>query len=186
MRPWEVSKFRGRLVRKTFVAAITLLSMTTSLVAPAFAGGEQNHFSDSSDARAGFYLRIPFAGGLKPSEDSHLSYGFNVGVGMSLAQNSFMDPRRDFRADMLKLSFSTRGFDNLTISGQSIIDRNAVWFGAADGDENSKGAWGYAFLGVGAVALGVLLLTGGGCPPGTKPLGDGCAHVDPPPPPPPS
>ena len=136
--------------------------MTASLVAPAFADGASDRFSDSSDVRAGFYLSIPFAGGLLPAKATHLSYGFNMGVGMSLAQNNFMDPRRQFRADMLKLSFSTRGFDNFAIGGQSIIDGNAVWFGATDGDDKSKDAWGYALLGVGAIALGVVLLAGGG------------------------
>ena len=88
--------------KKEFIAVLTVLSMTTSMIAPASAGGAQDRFSDSSDARAGFYLSIPFAGGLKPSEDTRLSYGFSMGVGMSFTRNSFMDPRRTFRADMLK------------------------------------------------------------------------------------
>ena len=166
---------------KSIVTALTIFSMTTSVIAPAFAGGAQDRFSDSSDVRAGFYLSIPFAGGLKPSRDTRLSYGFSMGVGMSFAQNSFMDPRQQFRADMLKLSFSTRGFDNLTFSGQSILDRNAVWFGAADGDEKSKDAWSYAILGVGVIVLGVVVLGGGGeakmvgCPPGSTFIDGRCA-----------
>ncbi len=161
------------------------LSLTTSLVAPAFAGGEEGRYSNSSDVRAGFYLSIPFAGGLKPARDTDLSYGFNMGVGMSFAQNSFMDPRQQFRADMLKLSFSTRGFDNLTFGGQSILDRNAVWFGAADGDDKSKDAWSYAILGVGAVVLGVVVLGGNGgdkemvgCPRGSTFFEGQCIVVD--------
>ena len=152
--------------------------MTISLVAPAFAGGAEGRFSNSSDVRAGFYLSIPFAGGLKPSRDTYLSYGINLGLGVSFAQNSFMDPRRTFQADMIKLSFSTRGFDNLTFSGQSILDRNSVWFGAADGDDDnkSKDAWGYALLGVAAIALGVVVLGGKGCPPNNTRAGSGgCA-----------
>ena len=169
-------------MKKPFGVALTILSMTTSLVAPAFAGGAQDRFSDSSDARAGFYLSIPFAGGLKPATDTHLSYGFRMGVGMSFAQNSFMDPRRSFQADMIKLSFSTRGFDTLAIGGQSLLNNKGVWFGATDGDDKSKDAWGYALYGIGAIALGVVVLGGGEkaiiCPPGTRPspgATSGCA-----------
>ncbi len=84
---------------------------------------------------------------------------------------------------MIRLSFSTRGFDNLAIGGQKILGSNAAQFGATESDENnkSKDAWGYALLGVAAIALGVVVLGGGGeakmvgCPPGSIFIDGRCA-----------
>jgi hypothetical protein len=146
---------------KSFIAATAALLITSSIVSPVLAGGLEDVFASQNNVRAGIYFRIPFAGGLKASGDIDLSYGFAMGVGRSIASDNLMDPRRSYQTDMVKLSFSSRGFETFNFGGQSLLNRRGVWLGQNEGEAGGMGNLGLVVGGLAAVALGVVALSGG-------------------------
>jgi hypothetical protein len=130
------------------------------MVSPALAGSLEDVFASQNNVRAGIYFRIPFAGGLKASGDTDLSYGFAMGVGRSAASGNLMDPRRAFQADMVKLSFSSRGFETFNFGGQSLLNRRGIWLGQNEGEAGGIGTTGMVLGGLAAIALAVVALGG--------------------------
>jgi hypothetical protein len=145
---------------RLFTAAAAAISITCSIVSPAIAGGLEDVFASQNNVRAGIYFRIPFAGGLKISSDTDLSYGFAMGVGRSIASGNMMDPRRSYQTDMVKLSFSSRGFETFNFGGQSVLNRRGIWLGQNEGEGGGIGTMGLALGGLAAILLGVAALAG--------------------------
>jgi hypothetical protein len=145
---------------RLFIAAAAALFISSSMISPTLAGGLDDVFASQNNVRAGIYFRIPFAGGLKTSSDTDLSYGFAMGVGRSIASGNMMDPRRSYQTDMVKLSFSSRGFETFNFGGQSVLNRRGVWLGQNEGEAGGMGNLGLVVGGLAAVALGVVALSG--------------------------
>ena len=141
----------------TTLVAITCFS---SFISPTISGeGISNAFANTYQARAGVYFRLPFAGGLKKTEETQLNYGFAMGLGRTQAGSSMMNARRTFNADIIKLNFKTKGFKNFNVGGQDLYRINRTRLGATEGESmfTSKTML-YAAAGVGVVVLGVVLL----------------------------
>jgi hypothetical protein len=144
---------------KSFIAATAALLIILHPIS-SFAGGLDDVFASQNNVRAGIYFRIPFAGGLKASSNTDLSYGFAMGVGRSFSSGNLIGPRRSFRADMVKLSFSSRGFETFNFGGQSVLNRRGIWLGQNEGEVGGLGATGMVLGGLAAIALAVVALGG--------------------------
>jgi hypothetical protein len=166
-------------MHNSLTAAAAVLFISSSMISPTLAGGIEDVFASQNNVRAGIYLRIPFAGGLKASSNTDLSYGFAMGVGRSIASGNMMDPRRSYQTDMVKLSFSSRGFETFNFGGQSVLNRRGIWLGQNEGEAGGIGTMGVVLGGLAAVALGVVALSGGDCQPRFKKDSSGtCSLID--------
>lgn len=150
---------------RSVIIFITVLSLTTSITSPAIAAGLDDIFKNQTGAKAEFYLRIPFTGGLKPSEDSDLRYGLRMGYTHNYATGyggySFAGNRQQFSANMVDIKFTSFGFNSLNIVGQSILNHQGQWLNVAEGEGGGMSNLPLILGGLAAVALGVVALSGG-------------------------
>jgi hypothetical protein len=144
---------------KKIISAVAAISILSVFATPAYADGISDAFANNNQARAGVYLRLPFAGGLKKTEKNQLNYGFAMGFGRSQPSLSFMDARRNFNADVIKLNFNAKGFKSFNVGGQDIYRIHRTRLGATEGESmfTSKSMM-YAAIGVGVIAIGIIVI----------------------------
>jgi hypothetical protein len=146
-------------LNKNIISAIAALSMSVAIMTPAMADGISDAFANKNQARAGVYFRLPFAGGLKKTDKNQLNYGFAMGFGRTQSGLSFMDARRNFNTDVIKLNFNAKGFKSFNVGGQDIYRINRTRLGAVEGEMSSSKTW--ILYGIGVAAIGAVLLLGG-------------------------
>lgn len=144
---------------KYIVAAFAALLVTGLMVTPTLAEGQADVFQNQTGAKAGLYLSIPFAGGLKPSNETDMQYGLRMGYTYNNATGySFTDSRK-FNANMIDVKFKSDGFNSLNLGGQKFVNAQGQWLNATGG-----GGTNNMFLIIGGVALvgmGVVVLSDG-------------------------
>ena len=107
-------------------------------------------------------MRIPFSGGLKPSDNIDLQYGLRMGYTQSYATGySFAGNRQQFSANMIDVKFSSFGFNSLNIGEQSVLNHQGQWLNAVEGEGGGMSNLPLILGGLAAVAIGVVALGGG-------------------------
>jgi len=110
---------------------LILLALLSLLSTPVLADSISNAFASKNQVHAGLYLKIPFTGGLKKRSKNYMSYGFKVGYTRDYRNGArFIEPRMQFKADLMKAEFKSFGFNKLNIGAQNILhyERDSLGF----------------------------------------------------------
>ena len=140
--------------------AVSAVSITFLSLTPAAARGLSETFAAQNSVRAGFYLRLPFTGGLKASAARDIDYGFAMTMNRSMTHQPLFAPRRDLRADIVKLNFTNQGFETFSLAGQNVLDQNGWQLDASKNGGGFLNQTTYLIVGgLAVVGLGVLTLS---------------------------
>lgn len=139
---------------------IVSLSTVAALSLPISNAMAQSHaFANSNQMQVGFYLKLPFSGGLPSAHEQGLHYGFQAGFQRDYRTDlSFNGNRQRFQAKLIDLKFSEQGFNAFSVAGQDLYRINRSQFGAAEGESlMTTTNILYALGAVAVVGLGIVL-----------------------------
>ena len=148
-------------MKKAIVSSVVAIGMVTSVSVPTFAGEVQETLGNRQAVQAGFYLRLPFNGGLERQTQEKFSYGLRAGIRHDYrTSTSFLGERMTWNADLLQLKFGTRGFDNFAIGGRNVISYNQGRLGLFTNADGSLDWLEIALAGaaIGAATWGIIQL----------------------------
>ncbi len=156
-----------KIIVTTLVSSVLLSTAITP------AAAQTHALANSNQMRAGFYLTIPFSGGLKAKDENQLRYGFKAGFQRDYRTDlSFTGIRQQFNANLLDFRFSQQGFKAFSLAGQDLYRINYTKLGAAEGESTLTSTnILYAVGAVAVIGLGVVLLSKDECPKGAEDCG---------------
>lgn len=139
---------------KTYKMAARALGL---VLAKSSAVAADDYTQRYNDAVLGLYFKLPLGSAQFAGKQFAPEYGLRLQLNDSYTDFTGRRTNRlGFSRDALVLKFNTRGFDNVAVAGQNIIEPTTITLNADGTEEKSGGGVNWAYVGLGVAAVVVV------------------------------